>query len=232
MDSFMFILLTILFRIGFIGFTIFLIYLIIRYCILLKKHKLKKCKVKLAVVCVALCACVLLGYTEPTARIRIKTDAVTETFTYVTQNKDVFSKGQNYSTDTMFGWVSCWDAETTEKLLEEIKMTESEKKESMNWYPTYVFYDEIDGIEIYYEEAKCKRWESLGHFTVDLLGVPDRDSVSTKVYLISDNECVVFNVNYSGKNPCSFLLFINNPYFFYSPEIDLHQIVSGLSDAT
>ena len=217
-------------RIGFVAFTGYLIYSIVWSLRFLKTNRSKKLKIKLGVLSVVLCVCILLGYTEPPAKIRVKMDTVSDTFNYVKQNKDIYSKDKNFSTSDMFGWISYWDAETSERLLEGLRMTEEEKAASMNVYPTYVFYGEMDGIEVYYEEAKCRRWATLGHFPVDLLGVPDDVDygISTTVYLISNNECVAVNVNYSGFNPCFFLQFLNSPYFFYSPEIDFADIISNL----
>ncbi len=220
---------TIFLRIGFIAFTGYLIYSIVRSLKLLKLNKTKRLKIKVGVLSVVLCVCILLGYTEPPAKIRIKMDTVSDTFNYVKQNKDIYSKDKNFSINNMFGWISYWGDESG-GVIREIHMTEEEKAASMNVHPDYVFYGEIDGIEVYYEEAKCIRWATLGHLPIDLLGVPDDFGygISTMVYLISNNECVAVSVNYSGFNPFFFLQFLNSPYFFYSPEIDFADIISNL----
>lgn len=217
-------------RIGFIVFLGYLIYSIIQTLRILKLNKSKGVKIRLVLVSVVLCVCLLLGYTEPPAKIRVKKDNVSETFTYIKQNKDVFGEGQYFSTKDMFGWVSYWSAEECNSILEEIQITKEGKTASINWYPTYVFYDEVDDIKIFYEKTICTRWESLGHLPIDLLGVPDDCDygISTMVYLISNNECVALSVNYSGFNPCFFLQFLNSPYFFYSPEIDFEEIISSI----
>lgn len=194
-------------RVGFIGFTGYLIYSIIQSLKILKYNKQPRVKIRLVVVSVVLCVCLLLGYTEPPAKAKIKTDTVSDTFTYILKNKDSFIEGQDFSTSDMFGWVSYWDTERSKSLLGEIQMTEEEKAKSMNLYPTYVFYGEVDGIKVYYEEMICSRWETLGDLPVDLLGVPDDcdNYLSTMIYLISNDECVVVNVNYYGFNPFFFL---------------------------
>lgn len=220
MTYFVLFLILIIFRLAYIAFIIFLLCLIFNYVKGFKKNKAKKYKNKLIVISIVLFVCIFFGYTELPARVNIKKDNVTEIYAYVEQNNDEFKIGQRYNIGNMFGWVSYWETEATENLLKEINMTEEERKETNNWYPTYVFYDEVDNIEIYYEEAKCTRWESLGHFNVDLLGVLDyyENSISTKVYLISNKNCVVINVNYNG---CY-------PYSIYTPEIDFQDIVSNL----
>lgn len=222
-------LLTIFFRIVFAGFTIYLIRLIVQSIKNLKLNKSKKLKIRIAILSIVLCVCILLGYTEPPAKIRIKMDTVTDAFNYIKQNKEIHSKDKNFSTSEMFGWICYWSTESSERVIKEIHMTEEEKSASMNVYPTYVFYGEVDGIEVYYEEAKCGRWRTFGHFPIDLLGVPDESyNVSTMIYLISNNECVAVNVNYYGFNAFYFLLFLNSPYFFYSPKIDFAEIISNL----
>lgn len=215
-------------RIGFIVFTGYLIYLIVRSLKLLKLNKTKRLKIKVGVLSVVLCVCILLGYTEPPAKIRVEMDTVTDAFNYAKQNSD--GKDKNFSTNKMFGWISYWGDESS-GVIREIHMTEEEKATSMNVYPTYVFYGEVDGIEVYYVEDKCTRWATLGHLPVDLLGVPDDVDygVSTMVYLISNNECVAVSVNYSGFNPFFFLQFLNSPYFFYSPEIDFEEIIFSIN---
>ena len=215
-------------RIGFIVFTGYLIYLIVRSLKLLKLNKTKRLKIKIGVLSVVLCVCILLGYTEPPAKIKINMDTVTDAFNYAKQNSD--GKDKNFSINNMFGWISYWGDESS-GVIREIHMTEEEKAASMNVYPDYVFYGEVDGIEVYYVEDKCNRWATLGHLPIDLLGVPDDVDygISTMVYLISNNECVAVSVNYSGFNLFFFLQFLNSPYFFYSPEIDFEEIISSIN---
>ena len=226
LDTYIF-LLAIGLRILFIGFTVFLIYLIIECSKKMIIVRGKKHRIKLAVLSLVLIFCVFLGYTEPYAKIRIEMDTVYDAFIYIKQNKDVFSEGKDFQTNNMFGWVSYWDDETCKSVLKEIRMSQ-EKNESKIEYPEYILYGEIDGVKVYYEAVKCKRWGTLGHLPVDLLGVPDDcdNSISTMIYLISNNECVAVSVNYYGFNPFFFLQFLNSPYFFYSPEIDFKEIIS------
>ena len=76
---------TIFLRIGFIAFTGYLIYSIVWSLRFLKTNRSKKLKIKLGVLSVVLCVCILLGYTEPPAKIRVKMDTVSDTFNYVKQ---------------------------------------------------------------------------------------------------------------------------------------------------
>ncbi len=221
---------TIFLRIGFIAFTGYLIYSIVRSLKLLKLNKTKRLKIKVGALSVVLCICILLGYTEPPAKIKINMDTVTDAFNYAKQNSDDLGTDMNFSTKNMFGWISYWGDES-DGVIREIHMTEEEKAASMNVHPDYIFYGEVDGVEVYYEEDKCNRWATLGHLPIDLLGVPDDVDygISTMVYLISNNECVAVSVNYSGFNPFFFLQFLNSPYFFYSPEIDFEEIISSIN---
>lgn len=215
-------------RIGFVAFTGYLIFSIVGCLKLLKLNKSKKLKIKVGILSVVLCVCILLGYTEPPAKIRVKMDTVTDAFNYAKQNSE--GEDKNFSINKMFGWISYWGDES-DGVIREIHMTEEEKAASMNVHPDYIFYGEVDGVEVYYEEATCTRWGTLGHLPVDLLGVPDdvEYSITTMFYLISNNECVAVKVYYSGFNPFFFLQFLNSPYFFYSPEIDFEEIISSIN---
>ncbi len=219
---------SIILRIVFIFFTGYLINSIVCCIKHVKLDAKNQNKVKIAVLSVVLCVCILLGYTEPPAKIRVEKDTVADTFAYFKQNQEIFTEGQDFNTQDMFGWVCYLDAERSKSILKEIKMTEEEKETSEIGYPTYVLCDVVNDIEIYYEEAKCERWSGFGDFSVDLLGMPNEDSISTMVYLVLGDECVVAQIHYDGFNPFFFLQFLTNPYFFYSPEINFKEIISSI----